>query len=283
MGPRRRRALLAVAALTLAACGRGDEPAASPLPTVQLDATTAVLAASVDRTVEVGSYNYAMIAEVGLPGFDVGVKLRATGSVDLVGDALSIEVDLRDAFEAFGDEPGANLAADMLGGGEFVMVVTRDAAYMDVSSFRDLLGVDTRWVQVPLDAGMLPTDGFGLGDPTVLVTELAAAGEVTEIGPDTVRGVPVTHFQVVLDPVLLADLGVGADLVGSAPLDVYIDAHGLIRRVQASFGAAAGGGFGGIEGGVAVELFDFGAGDPVRVPSPGDVTSLLGSGLLGGF
>lgn len=268
-------AALVTLALVAGACGGSGDTSEPSLPTIQLEATSAVLAASVDRTVDLGSYNFDMIAEVGVPGFGINVKLRADGSVDVRTGSAAINVDMSDMFESFGEEPGVDMAMDMLGGGLISMIVTPDAAYMNIDGFGSVMGIDTDWVKVPIGAGMLPTDSFGLGDPTQMLGDLTAAGEVTEIGPDTVRGVPVTHYQVLLDPMLFEQFGVGDMISADLPVDVYIDASGLIRRIQGNFSVD------GATGGVAMELYDFGAGDPIEVPSGGDVTELDPAAMFG--
>ncbi len=270
MGTRRATIALVAVALVAASCGGGTTTSTPSLPTIRLEASTAVLAASVDRTVDLGSYNFEMIAEVGVPGFDIAVTIRADGSVDAVANRAAINVDMSDMFDAIADEPGAELAAGLLGEGVFRWVVTPEAAYLDLGSFGGVLGVDTGWVKMPIDAGMLPTDGFGLGDPNQILGDLDAAGDVVEVGPDTVRGLPVTHFQVKLDTSAFAAAGASAmvEMFGTdLPLDVYIDAQGVIRRVQGSFSG------GGATGGFAMELFDFGAGERITVPSDDDVTT----------
>jgi hypothetical protein len=99
------------------------------------------------------------------------------------------------------------------------------------------------------DAGSLVLDPFGpfqvLGDATA---------EARVIGHDEIRGSPVTH------------LATSAGSAGSAaPLDVWVDADGVIRRLEIRLAGGVGAGAGGLV--TTVELFDVGR--PVDITEPG--------------
>ena len=88
-----------------------------------------------------------------------------------------------------------------------------------------------------------------------------------EIGPDQVRGVPATRFRVTVDASEIADLA-DVSCNGDFPIDVWVDATGLVRRIEGSFGID------GVNGAVAMEFYDFGVDPGIEVPSGGDVLEL---------
>jgi hypothetical protein len=123
----------------------------------------------------------------------------------------------------------------------------------------------------------------GSADPADLLASLTAiSGSEKKIGADTIRGVPVTEYQVNVDPAKAAGrlprseregFRQFAKLLGSGaiPVDVWVDAGNLVRRVQLALSPSAGGlaGMGG-SGKVRVvestDFYDFGV--PVRVAAP---------------
>lgn len=136
---------------------------------------------------------------------------------------------------------------------------------------------------------------FGGADPGNLLASLrAVASSVTTLGSTTIRGVPVTHFRVRVDPAKAASrlprwqragLRAFAKSLGAAtiPVDVWVDQQNLVRRVrislrpQTSSGAPRGARIT-----QTADFYDFGV--PVRVSPPpaAEVISLprLGKGGL---
>ena len=63
----------------------------------------------------------------------------------------------------------------------------------------------------------------------------------------------------------------------SIPVDVWVDADGLVRRMQLDMGGMLGG-----TATLTIELFDYGQPVDIEVPSPDDVRSLTdGLGIFG--
>jgi hypothetical protein len=84
-------------------------------------------------------------------------------------------------------------------------------------------------------------------DPSKWIDYLKAAGEVTVIGHETLRGVPATHYHVLVDLTRYQDVvpaalrvqarqqaALIARISGQShlPIDVWVDAKRLIRRYQ---------------------------------------------------
>ncbi len=94
-------------------------------------------------------------------------------------------------------------------------------------------------------AAMLGPFG-GNGDPADLLASLTAvAGSEKEVGTTVIRGVPVTEYQVNIDPAKAVTRLPGWERAGfqefvkalgsgAIPVDVWVDSQDLVRRVQLS-------------------------------------------------
>ena len=123
-----------------------------------------------------------------------------------------------------------DIVGDFLGGASWIHV-----GRADLQSLSDLAGRN----------GLGGLDLSVALDPVKAVEYVeGVSGEVTEVGPDTVGGDPVTHYSTHLDPAKVADLVGGAadrdeleqvlSSVGEIPLDLWIDEAGRLRRVTVS-------------------------------------------------
>ena len=147
-----------------------------------------------------------------------------------------------------------------------------------------------RWAAAPLG-----DEGFTLfgavGDVTNPVPPLerflsGAHGKVTTVGPATVRGVDTTQYRVKVDPVpvlegALAQQRVpgGApagldDLTGEldievAPVDVWLDDEGRLRRMEIRIDVRAAGRSGRLQ--LRHDVFDYGAPVAITLPASNDV------------
>lgn len=119
-----------------------------------------------------------------------------------------------------------------------------------------------KWMKLPAD----PDDSDGLAemDPRAILGDMqAAAEEVSVVGEDQVRGVNATHYHFVVDAKKAAELQ-PAGGVDTAPVDIWIDEDGLVRRLRATDD-----GGGDASGQYVVEFFDFGADLDIE-PPPAD-------------
>lgn len=198
------------------------------------------------------------------------------------------------------ERPAFRAEASGSGMAEGLAVTTvGEVIYVKSGDSLDLFDAPTPWIS--LDLGSVGGgEGFDVDDlgpieldPTTFVDLLReVAGEVTTVGTEDVRGVSTTHLRAVLDvgevaadaadrfgEALPEDLeGV---LDGEVPIDVWVDADGLIRRMTTEVEAGA-------DGAIAIsfELFDLGEPVAIAAPAPDQVTPLsevfdLGD-LLGG-
>jgi hypothetical protein len=123
---------------------------------------------------------------------------------------------------------------------------------------------------------------FGSGDPADLLASLTAiSGSERKLGAATVRGVPVTGFQVNIDPAKAAakvpnweraSFQQFAKSLGSGtiPVDVWVDDQNQVRRVRLSLPAPEGTDVLGAPGKTklveSTDYYDFGV--PVHVSAP---------------
>lgn len=130
-------------------------------------------------------------------------------------------------------------------------------------------------------AAMLGPFG-GSGDPADMLASLTAiAGSEKKAGTTVIRGVPVTEYQVNVDPAKAATRLPGWERAGfqqfvkalgsgAIPVDVWVDSQNLVRRIQLSLHMPADAGMpAGVGNGQLVEsadFYDFGV--PVRVAAP---------------
>lgn len=262
-------AVVAIAA-TVLALGRGGarptadrspaEPTAPTSPTV--DHRTLVRALETTRGVESGRLEVAFaLIHLGheadpRPGRRLPLALYRV-AFDRRAGRVDVETDMSGAASAVG---AGDSAAPVDLSVSARMVAVGDMVYAQGGPMAAALGrTPTDWVRVDRatfvgrppnsDAGSLVLDPFGpfqvLGDATA---------EARVIGHDEIRGSPVTHLATRAGP------------AGSAaPLDVWVDADGVIRRLEIRLAGGARAGAGALV--TTVELFDVDR--PVDITAPG--------------
>lgn len=192
--------------------------------------------------------------------------------------------------------------------GEFSGVTERSTMRMDVQTnvaspaaaqLSPLLAVQdglTMYMSAPIFAGQLP-DGKSwmkidlsevvsepveqsATDARAMLAQLEAAGEVTALGPERVRGVPTTRYSATIDSAAQAAQAreQGDDLVaemleqnpGISTSEVWIDRRGYVRRVATTVPFEVVGGPG-AEMAMTMDFFDFGIEPQIDLP-PEDAT-----------
>lgn len=227
----------------------------------------------------------------GAPGVS-DFSLPMSGEFDTANGAFTMLMDLSGIAAVGGDEIDAQTASLF---GEMEVRTIGNTAYMR-SGFFSLLGVTTEWVSMPAEDADATTTGLGTASPTNPMDLLApfanADAEITEIGPETVRGVPTTHYQVVVDVQRLAEQVAPGELdslqaqvplpLTVLPMDFWIGADGLVYRYAITISgedvSAQDGGFGQMV--LQFEMFDFGAPITITAPPASDVTD---STAIAGF
>lgn len=189
------------------------------------DGPTAVqmLAASVERTAtyETSRFEVVVAADAArLTGLNPLGPLRATGELADFGAALRMEMVV---------EPVGAVTQTIIDG----------VAYIEEPS--------TGCASIELSDPPVPGPNAGSFDPARFLQQLRAVGEVSDLGPHDIRGVATTHLagaftaRAVIEQATQDATSPVGELGGLLPdeyldleqqVDVFIDADGLLRRVQ---------------------------------------------------
>jgi hypothetical protein len=140
---------------------------------------------------------------------------------------------------------------------EMEMVTIGDADYVRFEGSDELgLPVDPKKPWIRSDDMDDEGDTFRLFDPVALLEDLRSAARRTDVlGPADVRGVAAQHFQVTVEREK-AQLFARAEGPATLPVDVWIDADRLIRRLRVEDAGET----------TTIEFFRFGA--PVEIEAP---------------
>lgn len=310
---RRLTALLAAGSLALlGACGGGDgksNQAGSAKPdasgqgddTGELSALDLVLA-SAGHAVDAKTSRFEFTMSV--TGPNGPVNLTATGASDSSVPLMSLDMDMASIIP--GTPPGGATVSTVFDGKAVYMRFPPElAAGLPGGKQWARLDLAALSSQAGIDVAAL-TAQFNSSDPLANIALLAgAAGEVTEVGTEDVRGVSTRHLKMTVDLQKAAEQltskvsGPNAERLRAAvtqaattvgvnqlPMEAWIDADGFPRRlayemdlskakVPGAEGAPATG-----TAKVSMEFFDFGQDVDVNIPPIGetvDLAELLGS------
>ena len=268
-------------------------------------ATSAALqraVAAIERTQQAGSYAFEMSFQMD-GGTELGgvFALNADGAIDVANARMRMRLDMSELFETLAATSGGAGFAALLGDGVIEFRSIDETVYIRMPLFAALFGASTPWIS--FDAGesnpLSDLSGAGQLDPGELLAMLTALDAIEETGAETLRGVETVRYSGVLDYDTLLQTLAAADyetlkavhgasfFAGlNAPIDLWIDNAGFVRRFTLTIDLA-GAGLSGIaaEIGVAsvdVEFFDFGEPVLVTAPPPDEVTPLDGAALFGG-
>jgi hypothetical protein len=258
---RRSRAVLAAVVIATAAaagCGAGGD-----------DHAAAVIAAA-DATIASDTARVAVSVDV--PAGESTQPVEASGKFDLTRRLGALQLDVGTLV------PGSTGDAAVVD-----LIVDKSVIYMRFPLLSDLLPDVKEWLKLDVaslaELGDLPVDISQLqqADPTQSIAWLrGASSNVEEVGKDELRGDTVTHYWAELD-LGKAAAAAGAtlgDLKGKVPVDVWIDEHDRMRKLQLDL-ADAPGATEGATGALVLELYDFGVpvGD-ITAPAADAVTDL---------
>lgn len=249
------------------------------------------LGRAAQATIEVTTLQVA--ATTSISGFSGrgDVSVSTEGAVDLDAGRARLAVDAGDALGGLGR------LADL---GHLEAIADGGSVYLRSEALSRLADADGKWLKV--DADGLTGGRFGevLGpqqlDPSAFLDLLTDVGApVTELGTEDVRGVSTTHveaevtFAQVLDDLpaerrerlesLLDGLAVGAADLPPVPVEAWVDADGLVRKLSLTVDLGAGKatadrGLGDLVVTETVELFGFGEPVDIQVPDPADVADV---------
>ncbi|MCC5953398.1 MAG: hypothetical protein JJU45_15000 [Acidimicrobiia bacterium] len=309
--------VVAVIALLLAACGGDDASSEATAERPERterdkddegeDTTGAPTAASValmqqaaDNTGEITSGRFEMV--MALEGGSVeGELLRAEGAFDETSGRSSMTMDMSGFMTFLSPEDMAGVSqedAEMamaMFDEPWEIITDGDTAYMRMALFSAMFGAGDSWIQFEDDTNEFTGDAaFMDADFSGEVLEaLKGAGDVEEVGSETVRGADTTRYSVELDPELLAaevgDPEIAEMAQGAAVMDVWIDGDDLVRRIEMVVDVDAFGDLddmGELDGDirVTIEMYDLGEPVDIELPDPADVITEdeLFAGMFGG-
>lgn len=170
--------------------------------------------------------------------------------------------------------------------------------YVSSPLFSGKLPGGASWVKVNVTkveqaAGLNPSQLLeGQANPAQFLEYLKASGSsVTTVGHERVRGVPTTHYAAEVDVAKLASSLAGANSaavkqavaglgMSEVPVEVWIDSHDRVRRLQMAIHASAAGQT--MQMHMNLELFAFGSTPPVSIPSASETFDAT-SAALGGL
>ena len=182
------------------------------------------------------------------------VSFTVTGAFDPVNNRAEMSFDFTDMVTAIAastnDPAAASLLQEIFGSEPLQLRHIEGVAYLSGPLISALLDVQTNWISFPadLDQSARSLGAIGLGQfnsQADLLAFLHKVYGVDEVGPETVRGVDTTHYRGVISLNTLltqlhpedvtqieASLAIDlADHLGDAPIDIWIDDEGIIRRI----------------------------------------------------
>lgn len=285
-----------MSALVLAGCAGGESgtTVVSGQP-VSLEE----LSRSASTSAEATSGRFAFDMELAFPGADEALSFSGEGAFDKASERASFAVDmsafaqlLGGFFNALGGS-GAKDAPDFDDPGSWKIEVVQDGpvSYVHFPAVSKRLPDGKSWIRS--DGKRVNVDGFELGeleqfagnDPRELLDVLRAAGGAVEtVGTEDLRGVETTHYRVTIDPADYAKLnpsGSGEPALAEQltaqpglaelPVDVWLDAEGLVRKLTLSVSATQAGSSDAGSASMSFELWDYGEDVHIDVPPAADV------------
>ncbi len=289
--------LLAVCALAAAACGgsgsSGVEATGEPISFRQL-------AQSASTSAEAKSGRFSFDLSFTFPGADEPFALSGEGAFDTANERASFAVDMSSLAKllggfvsGFGGAGATDLPDfDDPAGWKIELVQDGEVGYVRLPAIDDQLPEGKTWVRGT--AGDVKAGGFSFkeldsftqNDPRDVLAALRdVSGDVETVGTEDLRGVETTHYRAHLDPAELAkeaaarknsdakslfDRVAGQSGVTDVPLDVWIDADGLVRKISVDLDAPDASGQEG-HASLAFELWDYGEAVAIDVPPASEV------------
>jgi hypothetical protein len=256
------------------------------------------LASAAYATSQTGGAHMALSARIDAAGLPSPVTISGSGFFNYSSHEGTLSMTL------------AGLPASAVSGSSTAIeeIFKGSDIYIGSSLFAGKLPSGARWMKLDLArvgaaAGINPTQLLsGQSNPAQFLEYLkASGGSVQTVGRDTVRGVPTIHYHGTIDVkkaarVIAEHAGKSSLREGfekevakvgltTIPVDVWVDSHRLVRRMQLSISIPTGGQTATIN--MTIELFGFGATPAVSTPPASETfdatsTALGRLGALGG-
>jgi hypothetical protein len=288
-------ALLVLLAALASACGGGQGGSAVALPDLRDLGPAAQASGNAD------SASFEMTFEMSTPVFPAPLEFSTSGAFDTPAKRVRMSMD----FGAFA-KTLAGLAGSLGGDApeglddpakwKLEMLFDDTVAYMKMPLLASRLPSGKEWISVDLqraaqlqglDLGSLESYARGSDPRSALDYLRSVSGKLTRVGTEDLRGVPTAHYFAVVDwqkavaraaksanqPGLLDQFESLGTVVQNIPVDVWVDADNLVRKMTMTFSAASGGQQ--ANASLSLELFDYGKPVSFDVPPAGDVVDAL--------
>ena len=284
-------AVLVASALLVAGCGGGDATTAVSGDPISFEQ----LAQSASTSAKATSGRFSFDMSMTFPGTDEPLALSGEGAFDAASERASFAVDMSALAKLLGGfvaglaGPNATELPDFDDpeGWKIEVVQDGDVGYVRLPALDQQLPEGKSWIRGTkgVSTGGLDFDEleqFTTSDPRQLLDSLrAVTSEIETLGSEQLRGVETMHYHAVIDPAELAKLAptggkqTSETLVdqlteqsglGEIPVDVWIDASGLVRKLALEFSATEPGTSQTSGVSMAFELWDYG--ETVEIPVP---------------
>ena len=250
---------------------------------------------------DASSARFSFSMEMTMPGADEPFAFTGEGAFDTAADQAAVSLDLSSFAELLGGMfagmSGTGVAGPDFGdpsGWQIDAVQDGTVMYLRFPAMASELPAGKSWVRMDLTQAA-KAQGFDFAglqdlagnDPRKMLDFLrAASDEIETVGTEELDGVPTTHYRAQVDLAEYAKRGLGgtgADTSGmlndlfeqsglaSAPVDVWLDESGLVRKLEMTFSAAPPGTTESVDASMSFELFDYGEPVSVNAPPPAEV------------
>jgi hypothetical protein len=258
------------------------------------------LSRSATRSAEATSGRFAFDMALTFPGAEEPFALSGEGAFDAASQRASFAVDMSSLAKLIGAfvtglaAPNASDLPDFDDpeGWKIEVIQDGDVGYVRLPALDEQLPEGKSWIRGTegVSAGGFDfeeLEQFGTSDPREVLDALqAVTSEIETVGSEELRGVETTHYHAVLDPVKLAQ---AKDLEGPSapeslverlseqggldeiPVDVWLDASGLVRKLSLSFVATDPGTSQTSSAKMSFELWDYGEAVDIALPPTSQV------------
>ncbi len=283
--------VLAACVLVIAGCGGGPSSSAIPAEPISFEELAQSASTSADATSGRFSFDMAMT----FPGAEEPFSFSGEGAFDVASKRASFEVDMSDLAKLLGGFAsalgGGGLDFDDPAGWKIEVVQDGDIAYLRFPAIDAQLPNGKTWIKASEgnakvgDFDFHELESFSSSDPRELLDVLRSlSGDIETVGTESLRGVETTHYRAVVDPVELAkdaatawratdglfDQLTAQSGIGAVPLDVWIDANGLVRKLSMELSTTEPASLAGAAT-ISFELWDYGEAVSIDLPPASQV------------
>jgi len=291
-------ALLAIACcFAVVGCGGGSSGTAVAGEPISFEELARSASSSADATS--GRFGFEMT--MSFAGADEPFSFSGEGAFDTLSKRASFSVDMSSLasllgglFAGLGGTSGAGAPDfDDPSGWKIDAIQDGTVGYVHFPALQSELPAGKSWIRA--DGGDLAVQGFDFSeldqftktDPRELLDIMGSAtGEIETVGMDELRGVETTHYRTILDSSDLGTYTLGDDgdqsssLAGQLaaqaglseiPVDIWLDANGLVRKLTMAFSATQPGTSETSEISMSFELWDYGEAVEIELPPASEV------------